>query len=180
MSLGDFPLLAPIDCWVTTRFKGTPTTLVGGVVSIYKNTSTTPSTAGVTLLTDFASAVGQHQIHIDPSADPTFYSAGSFAIWFTAGTVGGQSAVSVIDTFTIGQVPTAAQIADAYLDRTNGIEPGLTPREAHRLLVAAVLAKASGMDANAPVFRDFNDTKDRLTAETDEFGNRLAVTYDPS
>lgn len=88
------------------------------------------------------------------------------------------AAISAI-TFTLSSAERNA-IADAYLDRANGIEAGLTPRQADRLIVAAILAKASGMDANAPVFRDFNDTKDRLTASTDEFGNRLSVTYDPN
>jgi hypothetical protein len=73
-------------------------------------------------------------------------------------------------------------IADAYLDRADGIEPGMTPREAQRLMAAAVLGVASGMDAEppAPVFRDTNDTKDRITAVCDAFGNRLAVTLDAS
>jgi hypothetical protein len=80
----------------------------------------------------------------------------------------------------VGDIPSAASIADAYLDRANGIETGLTPRQADRLMVAALVGKASGMGDNAPVFRDFGDTKDRITATTDSDGNRLTVTADAS
>jgi hypothetical protein len=86
---------------------------------------------------------------------------------------------AAISAITLSSAERTA-IADAYLDRVDGIETGLTPRQADRLIVSAVLAKASGMDANAPVFRDFNDSKDRVSALCDEAGNRLEITYDPS
>lgn len=70
-------------------------------------------------------------------------------------------------------------IADAHLDRADAIEAGLTVRGAHRLTAAAAAAKASGMDVNQPVFRNaVADSKNRISAQTDEFGNRLAVSVD--
>lgn len=47
-----------------------------------------------------------------------------------------------------------------------------------RLVVAAILGKASGLEVNAPVYRDTTDAKDRITATTDAAGNRTAVAYD--
>ena len=88
------------------------------------------------------------------------------------------AAISAI-TFTLSSAERQA-IADAYLDRVNGIEADLTPRQAERLLVAGIAGKASGMDVNTPVFRNYGDTKDRINATCDEFGNRLDVTVDVS
>lgn len=45
---------------------------------------------------------------------------------------------------------------------------------------AALLGKASGLDVNAPKYRDLADTKDRISATTDDDGNRLTVTRDLS
>lgn len=73
-----------------------------------------------------------------------------------------------------------SDIADAHLDRTDGVETGLTPREAHRLVVASAAGKLSGADSTTIAIRDTNDTKDRITATVDEDGNRTAVTYDKS
>lgn len=74
--------------------------------------------------------------------------------------------------------PTADEIADALLDRTDGVETGLTPRQAWRLVAAACAGKASGLDTGSPVYRNVGDTKDRITATTDQYGNRSAVTVD--
>ena len=72
-----------------------PTTLAGSpVVSIYKDNSTTQDTDGVTLTVDFDGVTGLHNLRIDTSADPTFYSAASeFDAIITAGTVDGVSMV---------------------------------------------------------------------------------------
>lgn len=49
-----------------------------------------------------------------------------------------------------------------------------------RGLSAALLAKVSGMASNAPVFRDIDDSKDRITATTDADGNRTVITLNLS
>jgi len=56
------------------------------------------------------------------------------------------------------------------------IEGTFTAEEVMRIMSAALAGKASGLATNAPVFRDINDTKDRITATTDASGNRTAVT----
>lgn len=80
----------------------------------------------------------------------------------------------------VPQSPTVNQNADALLDRTAGVETGLTVRQALRLLAAAMFGKASGLAGTTATFRDTGDTKDRIVATVDANGNRTAVTTDPS
>jgi len=69
--------------------------------------------------------------------------------------------------------------ADALLDRSAGIETGLTPRQAWRLIAAACAGKASGLATATAVYRNaVADSKDRITATVDGDGNRTAVTVD--
>jgi hypothetical protein len=70
------------------------------------------------------------------------------------------------------------EIADAILDRANGVETGVTLRQVLRGVAAALLGKASGLATTTAVFRDVNDTKDRITATVDADGNRSAVVTD--
>jgi hypothetical protein len=76
----------------------------------------------------------------------------------------------------IAAVPTSAQNADAIFDRANGIETGMTLRQAIRLMSAVMLGKSSG-HPGSPVYRDVNDLKDRVTA-TVSSGNRSVVILD--
>lgn len=98
---------------------GAPTTLAGSpVLSIYKDNSTTQSTAGVTLTVDFDAVTGLNHVTVDTSADGTFYSnGGHFEGVITTGTVGGVSVVGeVVGSFDLAAavtVPTTAQIATA-------------------------------------------------------------------
>lgn len=78
----------------------------------------------------------------------------------------------------LGDLPTAAENAAAHLDLSNGIETGVTPRQALRGILAAALGKLSGAATTTVVIRDANDTKDRITATVDADGNRTAVTKD--
>jgi hypothetical protein len=47
-----------------------------------------------------------------------------------------------------------------------------------KILVAACGGKSSGGETNTPVFRNPDDTKNRITATVDEHGNRLTMEYD--
>ncbi len=67
-------------------------------------------------------------------------------------------------------------VAAALLDLANGVETGITTRQALRATLAALAGKVTGMDTNAPVFRAGDDSKDRITATTDANGNRSAVS----
>lgn len=72
----------------------------------------------------------------------------------------------------------ANEIADALLDRAAGVETGLTLRQWLRLGASALFGKASGLATTTAVYRDFGDSKDRITATVDGDGNRTAITYD--
>lgn len=71
-------------------------------------------------------------------------------------------------------------VADALLDRTDGVETSLTLKQAMRLLVAASAGKLSGAATTTITIRNYGDTKNRITATVDGDGNRTAVTYDVS
>lgn len=57
------------------------------------------------------------------------------------------------------------------------METDITLREAMKVLLAVLAGKVSG-GPDAPVFRDINDTKDRLTVAATSVGNRTSVTVD--
>lgn len=79
-------------------------------------------------------------------------------------------------TLTVGE---RNAIATAYLDMANAIEVGLTVRGAMRLGAAADAGKTSGMESATNVIRNaIADSKPRITATTDEYGNRSAVEVD--
>lgn len=87
-------------------------------------------------------------------------------------------AVGAIDNTVISASENNA-IADALFDRVNSVETGLTFRQFLRLAASALFGKASGLDVNAPVYRQaIADTKARITATTDANGNRSAITTD--
>lgn len=89
-------------------------------------------------------------------------------------------ATANLDT-QLGALPTAAENAEALLDTADGIEAGLTPREALRLIVAVAAGKLSGAGTATEVFRNaIADSKDRITATVDEDGNRATITVDLS
>lgn len=67
--------------------------------------------------------------------------------------------------------------ADALLDRAAGVETGLTVRQWMRLTASALFGKLSGVAGNAPKFRDFGDSKNRITAVTSSDG-RTSVSTD--
>jgi len=92
----------------------------------------------------------------------------------TAGTIviRGDTKITNNGTCTVTNQTTHAQTWEHALEGT------YTAEEVMRIVAAALAGKASGLASNAPVFRDLNDTKDRITATTDAYGNRTAVTVD--
>lgn len=60
------------------------------------------------------------------------------------------------------------------------VDGTFTAEELMRIIASAAAGKASGLDVLSPVYRDISDSKDRITATTDAFGNRSAVTLDAS
>jgi hypothetical protein len=108
---------------------GVPFTLAGTpTLAVYKDASTTESTAGVTLTVDFDARTGMHFYAIDTSADGTFYSSGSdFTVALTAGTVDSVSAVGlVVGAFSLAnRSALRPTTADRTLDVSAGGEAGL-------------------------------------------------------
>lgn len=144
----------------TTAINGIPATLGGSpVVSVYKG-STTESTAGVTLTTDYDSRTGFNRLVIDTSADGTFYAAGNdFAAVITTGTLNGQSiAGTVICEFSIPSTSGSVQAgvnATAIDGAAWGTHAsGMVPADVRDLLGTAWLtpAVAGTPDVNAKLF----------------------------
>lgn len=129
--LGDFDPAATVFGKFTTTAAstGAPTTLSGTpVLSVYKDSSTTQSTTGVSLTADFDSVTGFNHYAIDTSADGTFYAAGSFFdVVITTGTVGGTSAVGYcVGSFTLQKSSALKPTTAARkLDVSAGGEAGL-------------------------------------------------------
>ncbi len=67
----------------------------------------------------------------------------------------------------------------AILDFADGVETGLTLRQAQRLIAAACAGKVSGAATVTVVIRNaVADSKPRITATCDSDGNRTAITTD--
>lgn len=58
------------------------------------------------------------------------------------------------------------------------IEAGFSAEEMWRLMMSALVGKVSGANTTEMRFRDIDDTKDRIVASVDVFGNRSDVTKD--
>ena len=83
----------------------------------------------------------------------------------------GHASAMFADDFIVAQ-PTA------LMDLADGIETGLTPRQAMRLMSAALAGKLSGAATTTITIRNTADTKARITATVDSDGNRSALTLD--
>ena len=122
---------------------------------------------------DFPSASAGHHMLI-------YYDTGTgnviaqHAVYWTGSAVAGPPTVSDITA----DVPTANENADALLDRADGVESSFTLRKAMRLMLSALVGKCSGLNSGAPVFRDVNDLKNRISATSDASGNRSSVSLD--
>ncbi len=105
--LGDIALSQILYFHFTTRqfSTGAPITSANLVISVYKDDSTTQSTAGITttFLTGFDNLVGLVSVKIDTSQDGTFYAAGhDFSVVVTTGTADSVSIVGeVVGYFSI-------------------------------------------------------------------------------
>lgn len=90
----------------------------------------------------------------------------------------GSMAASIVVT---GDLLSTANVADAILDALNGVEQGLTVREALRLIAAATAGKVSGAGTSTVTFRSAEaDDHDRIVATVDGSGNRTGITTDLS
>lgn len=110
-------------------------------VSVFKDNTATPSTAGITITTDINSVTGLLCVKVDTSADGVFYAAGhEFHVVITTGTVNSVSVVgTVLGSFSI----------------TN--RSGLRPTTAGRTL---------GVNSTGQVGLDFNNINDAGSSHT--------------
>jgi hypothetical protein len=76
--------------------------------------------------------------------------------------------------------PTAAQNADALLDRNHGIETNITLRQAIRIVAAVLAGKVAGAGSGDERFFGLDGATLRVEVATDPLGNRTAVSYTPS
>lgn len=84
-------------------------------------------------------------------------------------------------TDAVNALPTSVENADTLLDRADAVESGVTVRKTLKLNASVLGGKSSGNStsgASTPKFRNLNDTKDVVSAVTDEAGNRSAITLD--
>jgi len=90
--------------------------------------------------------------------------------------VPGNSAGSTSPGFT----PTDKENLTLIHDLLGNVEGPFNVRDALRIILASTSGKASGAQTNSMAFRDVADTKDRIDATVDQFGNRLNVVLDPT
>lgn len=165
--LGDFTAGKTVRVFFNTQgATGAPITLASGAVSVYKDGSTTQSTAGVTLTADFDSLTGLHLVAIDTAADGTFYSGGSdFEVVLTGGTVDSLSVVGK----TLGKFSLANRsalrptTADRTLDVTAGGAAGVDWANVEGPTTAVTLSGTTVKTAT-DVEADTQDLQSRLPA----------------
>lgn len=72
------------------------------------------------------------------------------------------------------------EIAEAVFNRGMGTGMGsYTFAQIVNIIASALAGRVSGMDENAPVFRNIANTADVITSTTDSDGNRTAITLNP-
>lgn len=100
------------------------------------------------------------------------------ACQFLGANVTAAGGIPAVNATQVKGVDAMTQIRDAVF---NGVvENSKTFVQMVRGLCAAAFGKASGLDTDTAVYRDNADTKARITATTDDAGNRSAVTTDLS
>lgn len=143
---------------------GVPTALVSGVMSVYKGSNTTQSTAGVTLNADYDAVTGLNHVLIDLSADAFYAADEDYFVVITTGTVNSVSVVgTVVATFSIAA--RSQQAANVALQVTaDAIEAG-------------VITNAAGTDVAADIIA-LKTTADAIETDTGEIGTAGAGLTD--
>lgn len=95
----------------------------------------------------------------------------------TAGAAGGLTIAGTNVTTTFGGFTNATIAAATWSEVLDGTRTGY---QLIKGFAAAMLGKASGLNVNAPKYRNIADTKNVIDAVTDADGNRTTVTLDLS
>jgi hypothetical protein len=110
------------------------------------------------------------------------YAVNLFGANSNVGDVTNVNHVSVRSANSAGLITTGGanptDVANAVWDLVAGVESTVTPRQALRIVLAALAGKLSGAPGGPIAIRNVGDTKDRITATVDGVGNRTAVTTD--
>lgn len=137
-----------------------------------------PINAGGVLLARVVSFVNGYTVTFE-DVYPTLYAVSVVGGNSNIADVLNLNCVSVRTANSAGLVET--NLAEAILDEPDTIEPGVTMRQALRLILAATGGKVSGGATNTITFRNaVNDSLNRITATVDSDGNRTSIVYDTS
>jgi hypothetical protein len=109
--------------------------------------------------------IGDGILLVDGGGDPFVNTTGSYVV-----RVNYQQPVQAISFSSTGATAVDPWAAE--------METGKTYEAAMRLMSAILLGKVSGAGTGAEVFRDINDSKDRVAATVDSNGNRTAIILD--
>lgn len=193
--LGDFAEDATVRFMLTTHAAtGAPvapsSAFEAADVVIYKNggAAQKTSTNGVTVTSPFDSTTGLHLVAIDTSndtGDSGFWAAGSdyVAVLVPDETVDALAVTKVVASWSIENrarsLTTAERnaIADALLARTDGIESGVTPKQALRAIASVLAGAIADAGTATETFKALgNSGTTRVTVAADASGNRSSVT----
>jgi hypothetical protein len=100
-----------------------------------------------------------------------------YGVWPNAAASAASAAPAPADLSTAA----VSAVVAAVLDGVDGIEPGLTAREALRLMAAMLFGQVSGAGTGTEVFKAAKTAaKARVTVTATAAGNRTAVVVDPA
>ena len=91
--------------WTTNDLSNNAITATATDVRVYKGSSTTQSTSGVTISIDHDGVTGTHLVSVNTSLDTTFYSLGSvYHVVLVGATVDGQTVNHPLKSFSLGNL----------------------------------------------------------------------------
>lgn len=173
------PALANLDAAVSTRLASAGYTAPANsdVAAIKAKTDALPADPAdqslITAATDsILSAVGV----VDGVADAILLDTAAIDARLPSDPADESSVLAAIATRAApgDAMALSSAAVDGILDEP--VEGAVTLRQAMRVLLAVLAGKASGAPSGPIVYRDVNDTADRVTGTIDTNGNRSAVT----
>jgi len=127
---GDFAVGDTVHMmWNTFSSTGASVTrATNGTISVYKGSSTTQTTTGVTDMEDFDSLTGVHLAIIDTSSSAGFYTAGNnYTVVLSAATIDGVTVNGAVGAFSLDNRLTSSEIASQVVANSTitGIESNI-------------------------------------------------------
>jgi hypothetical protein len=149
------------------------------LAAIVLDTGTTLENRQVAILADVTGLNGDVMVGTDNAALATALATAQTdldtitgADGTTLATAQGNYAPNVVVPDAAGTAPTVDEILDDEVDNDG---TAISLREAQKLILSILTAKSSGGGTATLVFRDINDSKNRLSVTVDANGNRTAV-----